>query len=457
MSLAAVYSMWWCGLLVVTVAGVSNGIRLAATPTTARPATHSATDEDRLLAKLPGLRDPLVRPDLEATLIKINLGVVYLTLDEMHSTVTVRATVKMEWTDARNEWLKLSNGSFAHIKELSVLVKDIWHPDVVLTNSLEGKGASLDGALATLLPDGRVVWSPTADLEAFCQLDLKRWPFENHVCQLHFGSWSLPTTELKFADVNHTLEFPGQAGEFVLDAVMETFEKRVEAEAESQAEAAAPRTFDGVVYSLFIRREPGSYRSVIFTPAAVVVILCLSTFLLPPSASEKVVLGGVNAMLICLFLIYFTHSLPVLNSETPYIVVFYSASLYMVSLSLVAAVAVLNMSRQQHAAGLPWAVKNFLTGPCGRFLMLSNYIEQMMGVDHGPCSSARSEELPVVMHDSMDGGGEASDGGPGGSQRIASKRVSPDLDWLLLAAAVDRVLLIVYALVFAIMAIAFHV
>lgn len=51
----------------------------------------------------------------------------------------------------------------------------------------------------------------------------------------------------------------------------------------------------------------------------VVIILCLSVFWLPPRAGEKIVLGGVNAMLICLFLIFFAHSLPVLTDQTPLI------------------------------------------------------------------------------------------------------------------------------------------
>ena len=58
-------------------------------------------------------------------------------------------------------------------------------------------------------------------------------------------------------------------------------------------------------------------------------------------------------------------------------VVFSAASLYLVCVSLVAAVVVLNISRQPHAAGLPWPLKHFLTGPCGRALLLSSYIEQV--------------------------------------------------------------------------------
>lgn len=74
-------------------------------------------------------------------------------------------------------------------------------------SSLAGKGESLlEGSSATLYPDGHVVWAPSALLEAYCQLDLRRWPFEQHQCSLSLGSWTLDTNQLKIGNVSHRLE-----------------------------------------------------------------------------------------------------------------------------------------------------------------------------------------------------------------------------------------------------------
>ena len=99
----------------------------------------------------------------------------------------------------------------------------------------------------------------------------------------------------------------------------------------------------------------------------------------------------------------------------------------------------------------------------------------MMGVDHGPCSGSGSgsgpgsglqEEMPVVMAEqlledrgsgSLGGSSEAIASPRTCAREIGSRRVSPHLDWLLLAAAIDRVLFLVYSLLFIILAIAFHV
>lgn len=431
----------------------------------------------KLKNKLAEKRDPLVRPDLGATSVNITLGIKHVSLVEMYSTIIVSAWVRLEWTDKRLAWD--AEEEFKSIKTMHHPSGLAWQPDIVLKNSLAGKAATLvdRSAPLTLSADGRVTWTPSAQLEAYCELDLRRWPFERHACTLSFGSWTLDRTQLTIDEYHSKLEFPGQTGEFIVDGVDMEFGNTVEPGIGGSGDG---RVYDQVNFLFRLHREPGTYRAVIFTPAAVVIILCLCTFWLPPRAGEKVVLGGVNAMLICLFLIFFAHSLPVLTDQTPLIVVFYTSSLYLVSFSLVASVLVLNLARQSHASKLPWPIKSFLTGPCGRVLLLNSYIEQMMGVDNGPCPGRgragvrrqqqdRQDEMPVVQHEEMTESftfgqgrdevaprGESVDAAsPSGG--IACRRVSPNLDWLLLAAAIDRVLFVVYSLLFICLAIAFHV
>lgn len=57
-----------------------------------------------------------------------------------------------------------------------------------------------------MYPNGRVTWTPSATLEAYCELDLRRWPFEQHACTLDMGSWTLDRTQLIFDQINTKLE-----------------------------------------------------------------------------------------------------------------------------------------------------------------------------------------------------------------------------------------------------------
>ncbi|KAE8752564.1 hypothetical protein FOCC_FOCC000686, partial [Frankliniella occidentalis] len=214
----------------------------------------STTTQPPTLAEIRNLLDSLnitdnywVRPDLGPTTINISLGIKSITL---------------EWRDSSRVWSNSDNPVHRAITVLPISKEHIWHPDIVLKNSWAGKGVSLlGGASAELHSDGRIVWRPAALFEAYCQLDLRKWPFERHVCSLHFGSWTLSSKELKIGEISHKLEFPGeQTGEFIVDRVEQTFEER--------REDGVPEPFDGVVYSIALHREPGTYNAVIFAPAA---------------------------------------------------------------------------------------------------------------------------------------------------------------------------------------------
>jgi len=39
-------------------------------------------------------------------------------------------------------------------------------------------------------PDGTVLWVPPAQLGAHCTLNMIRWPYDTHTCDLKFGSWT---------------------------------------------------------------------------------------------------------------------------------------------------------------------------------------------------------------------------------------------------------------------------
>lgn len=51
----------------------------------------------------------------------------------------------------------------------------------------------------------------------------------------------------------------------------------------------------------------------------VIMVLTLLSFWLPPQAGEKVLLNACTAVIISLFMLYFTQKLPAMGSHTPLI------------------------------------------------------------------------------------------------------------------------------------------
>ena len=59
-------------------------------------------------------------------------------------------------------------------------------------------------------------------------------------------------------------------------------------------------------------------------------LLTLVTFALPPNAGEKVLVGTVNLLIICLFLLFFALILPEMSDHVPFIgrIVYSSLALF---------------------------------------------------------------------------------------------------------------------------------
>lgn len=107
------------------------------------------------------------------------------------------------------------------------------------------------------------------------------------------------------------------------------------------------------------------YRSIVITPASVLILLTLASFWLPPQSGEKIFLNGINALIICLFLIYFATKLPTMADHVPLVVLFYSSTLLLVAFSMIISIIVINISRKKTNRPIPWFIKKLLDSKFG--------------------------------------------------------------------------------------------
>ena len=79
------------------------------------------------------------------------------------------------------------------------------------------------------------------------------------------------------------------------------------------------KTQRSVRFSLTLVRTSKMYSVVTITPASVVILISLAAFWLPPTSGEKIILNGIVALIVCIFLTYFSTMIAVHSAETPYI------------------------------------------------------------------------------------------------------------------------------------------
>lgn len=155
--------------------------------------------------------------------------------------------------------------------------------------------------------DGSFMWVPPVVYSAYCNLNLKNWPFDTQTCKLRVGTWTLTNIDPKFLDFKESLDYK--------DLIKSTEWDIIDARTAYNSE----EFYNYVEYTFTLKRCSSMYSAIIFTPASCIILLCLSIFWLPPQMGEKILLNAVIIVIISAFLMYFAQMLPILAENTPLI------------------------------------------------------------------------------------------------------------------------------------------
>ncbi|KAJ9578993.1 hypothetical protein L9F63_024901 [Diploptera punctata] len=416
-----------------------------------RPASAwNATWTDRLKRDLLANYDKFARPaqHTNTTTLKLSISIRHIIVDDLETTMTVQGWMRMIWNDDKLKW---NDSDYGGLELLHVANHEIWQPDVVLYNSATANILDNYGEFNCLVyPNGEVLWVPLAELKVFCDMDFTLWPFDTQTCNLTLGSWTYDGDKINLVLLEHHADMQlvitnneWEITEAVGYRKLKTY-------------ACCPEPYPEIQYKITVRRRSPAYSAVVITPTTVIVLMTLASFWLPPTAGEKIILNACTAMIICIFLLYFAQKLPAMANHTPFVVLFYSSSLYMVCTATIVSVVVMNLARNRHATPLPWIMKKLLTGWVGHILGLGHLIVQATPLHHnmitGQAEELREHQTSVLEdHDNI--GNSCDD-----RQMINPRsRATSQYEWILLAAVIDRITFLVYCFLFAVLAIAYAV
>lgn len=421
-------------------AGSAPGTSAPVVTTPASPSKPpwNETWTDKLKRHLLEHYDKFARPAQHSntTVVVVDMTFRHVDMDELKSIMTVHGWVRMSWVDEKLKWLESEWGGLG---VLHIADHEIWQPDIVLYNSAMGNTIDHYGNTHCLVyPNGEVLWVPPSQFMVFCALDLRHWPFDEQTCHLRLGSWTYDgeQVELQLGERGAEIELMETNSEW---EVVRVTEKR-----NVKVYACCEEPYIDVTYNVTIRRRSPTYSALVLTPATVIVLMTLAVFWLPPNAGEKLLLSCTTALIICLYLLYFSQQLPAMAGHTPLIVLFYSSSLYLVCLSMLVAVVVLNLARPLSSAPPPWVIRSLLHGLPGRLLGLGTISPPR---PQGGLLGAAAEEL----REHASGGGSAFEDDSSGAC-VSSRGAAVAHDWLLLATAVDRIVFLAYCLLFGVLA-----
>lgn len=183
---------------------------------------------------------------------------------------------------------------------------ELWQPDIMLYNSAAGTNIDHYGNTNCIVTNnGSVLWVPPTELRSFCSLDMRLWPFDTQECQITIGSWTYDGNKIDLISKDVEKEVLVTNHHWKLIGITETRNVKMY--------SCCDEPYVDIQYNLTLQRVSPIFKAVVITPASIIVLMTLANFWLPSQAGEKILLNGINAIIIVVFLVYFAQKLPIMG------------------------------------------------------------------------------------------------------------------------------------------------
>ncbi|XP_048373785.1 acetylcholine receptor subunit gamma-like isoform X2 [Sphaerodactylus townsendi] len=149
---------------------------------------------DTLFANYDKSRRP-VRQAEEVVEVSIKLTLTNLiSLNEKEETLTTNVWITQEWHDYR---LDYASEDFGGVSALQVPADQVWLPDIVLENNIDGQFEVAYFSNVLIYPGGYMYWLPPAIFRSTCSIAVTFFPFDWQNCSLVFRSQTYNADEVQ--------------------------------------------------------------------------------------------------------------------------------------------------------------------------------------------------------------------------------------------------------------------
>ncbi|XP_053694163.1 neuronal acetylcholine receptor subunit non-alpha-2-like [Sabethes cyaneus] len=389
---------------------------------------------DKLKKDLLANYDRNLRPTqhYNVTSVDLKMTIRHVDIDEETSIFSVYGWVKMNWLDLRMQWTPSDYGG---LDSLLIPSYYLWDAELnIHSTTLESAGTTYYSATKVRVDNrGNHSCTVRVNLKTYCEMNLRRWPFDSQHCSIVLGKSVLQqedSIQLNVLPGEMVQSYRNNPSWKIIDLVTEYYANPMEEDHSN---------FVGVQYGVVARRMVKIFHSTVIVPAVVLILLSLASFWLPPGFGEKILLNSINAAIVCAFLVYFTMHLPLLATRTPLVVLFFSNSLYLIAFSLIASVITVHMVKAHHRKPVHPYVKAFLVLPGVHLLVWNGKDTKSVTEEDDWNEELKSEN---VGREPCSSTGEST----------AVTNASYQKDWIRFALALERICFIIYVFLYSVMA-----
>ncbi|CAF0785148.1 unnamed protein product [Adineta steineri] len=153
----------------------------------------------------------LTRPSVKnvtRTAVAIGLGIIEVAgLDPQKQVITLNVNFELKWCDDLLQWNTSEQACVKRNRsEILFTANEIWTPDVLAVNGPGqlSKGLKLQYPISVVCT-GNVRWSYQEKLVAFCEIDVRNFPFDRQYCSILLQSTIYDSSQFKIRSLYNVL------------------------------------------------------------------------------------------------------------------------------------------------------------------------------------------------------------------------------------------------------------
>ncbi|KAL7668338.1 hypothetical protein ACOME3_009041 [Neoechinorhynchus agilis] len=255
----------------------------------ARPGSVAANFEQRLVCSImDNYQLKFGRPVSnmsESVAVKFGLQLIQIyDLDEKNQVLVTNVWQVYEWEDDQLVW---EPDQFNGIKDIRLPVKEIWIPDVGLYNHADTRTEEKREVMCKVFHNGTVIWRPMSMFKSTCQIDIRRFPYDEQICKMKFGSWTYDAgkVNLTFWKGMRKVDMSEYVQSNEWDVINVSGIRNI------KKYSCCPNEYLDLTFFIHMKRRGGFYNYILVLPCLLLSCLTMVLFWLPPESPSKMVLG----------------------------------------------------------------------------------------------------------------------------------------------------------------------
>ncbi|XP_016113099.1 5-hydroxytryptamine receptor 3A-like [Sinocyclocheilus grahami] len=302
---------------------------------TENAAAYDALFEHLGLDKNDNQKRPLYYGDATHVFVELYVTSI-IDVNEKAQSLTIQVKMITAWINIKMDW---NSHEFCGMNTFSARKDMVWTPDIVIAESIKTDFGTKESPYVQFYSYAFTVLSDILVLTTACKMDLHKFPFDIHSCNLTLQSSAYSIEELKvltFAD-----------SEWVTHESKQTFQAQGEWELLSINMVKSNISVgyewdmkDQLIYQITIKRRPLLYVINIILPVFFFLVLDVMSFFIDASGTDKLSFKVTLLLSISVLLLILNDTLPSTADKIPLIGIYCSVIFSLIGFSILETILV---------------------------------------------------------------------------------------------------------------------